>query len=327
MIITRTPFRISFLGGGTDYPTWCDSNSGAVLSTTIDKYCWITCRRLPPFFEHKTRVTYSFIERVNSIDEIQHPSVRECLRFLSIEEGVEIHNDGDLPARTGLGSSSAFTVGLLLALRCLQGKMVPKDQLARDAIHVEQRMIMENVGAQDQVAAAFGGLNFIEFGKNGTFRVQPVPLPSDRLKRLQDCLMLFYTGVSRFASEVAGEQIKNIPNKTEELLTMRTMVDKATSILSGNSDLSDFGRLLNESWLIKKRLSTRVSSQIIDQIYETAMNSGALGGKLLGAGGGGFMLLFVEPEKQAKVRERLREYLYVPFAFETLGSQVIFYQT
>ncbi len=322
MIITRTPFRISFFGGGTDYPAWCDANGGAVLSTTIDKYCWITCRHLPPFFDHKSRIIYSHIEMVREIAEIKHPSVRECLRFLDVQEGVEIHHDGDLPARTGLGSSSSFTVGLLLALRSLQGRMISKEQLARDAIHVEQQMIRENVGAQDQVAAAYGGFNCIEFGAGGSFRVQPVTLPAKRLHALQDCLMLFYTGMSRTASEVAAEQIQNVPNKSDELLAMRGMVDRALEILAGKHDLQEFGRLLHESWMLKKQLSSRISNPEIDSLYEAGRKAGAIGGKLLGAGGGGFVLLFVEPRKQEQVREKLNRYLHVPFRFEDLGAQL-----
>jgi D-glycero-alpha-D-manno-heptose-7-phosphate kinase len=325
MIITRTPFRMSFFGGGTDYAAWCDVNGGAALSTTIDKYCWITCRRLPPFFAHKSRIIYSHIEMVKTIDEINHPSVRECLRFLDIREGVEIHHDGDLPARTGLGSSSSFTVGLLLALRSLLGQMVSKERLAGDAIHVEQCLIRENVGAQDQVAAAYGGLNCIEFGRGGRFRVQPVALSAERLQRLQDCLMLFFTGLSRTASEVAAEQIRNVASRAEELHAMRRMVDRALEILTGTGDMTEFGQLLHESWQLKKRLSNRISNGEIDRLYEVGREAGAVGGKLLGAGGGGFVLLYVPPEKQERVRQKLHEYLHVPVRFENLGAQVVFY--
>lgn len=326
MIITRTPFRISFLGGGTDYPAWCDNNGGAVISTTIDKYCWISCRRLPPFFEHKSRVVHTLVETVKDIDEIEHPSARECLRFMGIADGVEIHHDGDLPARTGLGSSSSFTVGLLLALHSLQGKMVNKRELASEAIHVEQKMIRENVGTQDQVAAAFGGLNYIEFGSGGSFKVLPVTLKAERLDRLQQCLMLLYTGTSRIASDIAAEQVRNVPSRAKELVAMRRMVDRAMDILAADNDLTDFGRLLHETWMLKKSLSERISTPEIDRLYEAGRAAGALGGKLLGAGGGGFVLLFVEPEKQARVRKELSGYLHVPFRLDTLGTQVVFYQ-
>lgn len=326
MIISRTPFRISFFGGGTDYPAWCEKNGGAVISTTIDKYCWITCRKLPPFFEHKSRIAYTLVETVKDVDEIKHPSARECLRFLDVTEGVEIHHDGDLPARTGLGSSSSFTVGLLHALYALQGKMVSKKQLALDAIHVEQKMIHENVGRQDQVAAAFGGLNYIKFSSEDTFRVEPVTLSAERLSALEERLMLFYTGLSRFASEVAEEQVRNIPKKKQELKTIRQMVDEAAKILYGDEDLAEFGRLLHEGWKIKKSLSSRISTPEIDEMYESARSAGAIGGKVLGAGGGGFVLFYVEPENQARVQECLRKYLNVPFRFENLGSQIVFYQ-
>ncbi|MBN1670960.1 MAG: kinase [Kiritimatiellae bacterium] len=326
MIITKTPFRISFFGGGTDYPSWYEANGGAVLSTSIDKYCWITCRELPPFFEHRSRLTYSIVEEVRGIDDIRHPSARECFRFMGISEGVEVHHDGDLPARTGLGSSSSFTVGLLRALNAFKGRMISKRQLALDAIHVEQRMIKENVGSQDQVAAAFGGLNCVTFSADATFHVEPITLPADRLAALEQRLMLFYTGLSRIASEVAAEQIKNIPDKTRELHTMRQMVDQARDILAGDDDLAGFGKLLHEAWLIKKGLSSRITTPEIDKMYEAALTAGAVGGKLTGAGGGGFVLLYVEPENQPCVRECLQKYLHVPVRFDNEGSQIVFYQ-
>lgn len=326
MIITRTPFRISFFGGGTDYPPWFMENGGAVLSTTIDKYCWITCRELPPFFEHRSRVIYSLIENVKEIDEIKHPSARECLRFKKIRCGVEIHHDGDLPARTGLGSSSSFTVGLLHALYAMEGKMVSKRQLSLDAIHVEHKMIRENVGCQDQVAAAFGGLNRISFSADGLFKVEPVVLEPARMEGLQSRLMLFYTGTSRVASEVAAEQVENIPKKRQELARMFEMVDEAIGILAGKGDLAAFGELLHETWTIKRELSSRISTPEIDHIYESARSAGALGGKLLGAGGGGFVLFYVEPENQPRVRRNLDKYLHVPISFENQGSQIVFYQ-
>lgn len=326
MIISRTPFRISFFGGGTDYPVWYRENGGAVLATSINKYCYITCRYLPPFFEHKYRVVYSKIEHTMTISEIQHPSARETLNFLNINRGVEIHHDGDLPARTGLGSSSAFTIGLLNALYALKGKMVTKRQLALDAINIEQDLIKENVGSQDQTTASFGGFNKIEFGGEQQIQVSPITINSRKLQLLQDNLMLFFTGFSRTASEIAGEQIKQTPNKKNELNKMLEMVDDAISILNGSdSDITDFGRLLHESWLIKRSLTDKISNQHIDNIYEEAINAGALGGKLLGAGGGGFVLFFVEPEFQSKVKEKLKHLLYVPFKFESLGSQIIYY--
>jgi D-glycero-alpha-D-manno-heptose-7-phosphate kinase len=326
MIITKTPFRISFFGGGTDYPSWYKNNGGAVISTTIDKYCWITCRELPPFFEHRSRITYSLIENVKEIDEIRHPSARECLRFLRVRRGVEIHHDGDLPARTGLGSSSSFTAGLLRALYAFKGKMVSARQLALDAIHVEQNMIQENVGSQDQIAAAFGGFNYIEFSGEDNFRVEPITVSYERLAGLEDRLMLFYTGLARFASEIAAEQISNIPKRRNELASIRQIVEEARKVLLNNWEPRAFGELLHEGWELKKTLSTRISSPEIDEMYVRARAAGAIGGKLLGAGGGGFVLLYVEPEDQSRVRDSLSEYLNVPFRFENLGSQVVFYQ-
>lgn len=326
MIISRTPFRISFFGGGTDYPVWYNEHGGAVLATSINKYCYITCRYLPPFFEHKYRIVYSKTEQTQNIFEIQHPSVKETLNFMGIDHGVEIHHDADLPARTGLGSSSAFTVGLLNALYALKGKMVTKRQLALEAIQIEQDRIKENVGSQDQTIAAFGGLNKIEFGGEQQILVQPITLNSRKCLLLQDHLMLFFTGLSRTASEIAGEQIKKTPDKKKELTRMREMVDEAIDILNGgDSDITDFGRLLHENWMIKRSLTDKISNHQIDEIYDDAINAGALGGKLLGAGGGGFILFFVEPEFQPEVKKRLKNLLYVPFKFENLGTQIIYY--
>ncbi len=326
MIISQTPFRISFFGGGTDYPVWYRENSGAVLGTTIDKYCYITCRCLPPFFEHKHRIVYSETELVQDIEEIRHPAVRETLRFMRITEGLEIHHDGDLPARTGLGSSSSFTVGLLHALYALKGMMPSKMQLAQDAIHVEQDMIKENVGSQDQFLAAFGGLSRIDFSGEHNIEIKRVTIKPQRLESLQNHSMLFFTGSSRKASEIAGEQIKQIPNKKRELAKMHRMVDEAISILNGDNDLLEFGKLLHESWQLKRSLTNKISTPYTDFLYETAISAGATGGKLLGAGGGGFMLFFVKPELQPKVREALSAVLCVPFRFESSGSQIIFYE-
>lgn len=326
MIISRTPFRISFFGGGTDYPVWYKENGGAILGTTINKYCYITCRYLPPFFEHKSRIIYSEMEYILNIDEIQHPSVRETLRFMGITEGVEIHHDGDLPARTGLGSSSSFTVGLLHALYALKGIMPSKMQLALDSIHIEQERIKENVGSQDQTLAAFGGFNRIDFSGENDIQVQPIAMKPQMLELLQNHLLLLFTGFSRNASEIAGEQIKNIPHKKTILSTMRQMVDEAMNILNGNNDLLEFGKLLHESWQLKRSLTDKISTPQVDDIYTAARDAGAIGGKLLGAGGGGFMLLFARPEIHPKIKEKLSRLLHVPFQFENLGSQIIFYE-
>lgn len=326
MIISKTPFRISFFGGGTDYPVWYTQNGGAVLSTTIDKYCYISCRYLPPFFEHKYRIVYSKVEMVKNIGEIRHPAVRVILGFMKIDKGMEIHHDGDLPARTGLGSSSAFTVGLLNSLYALKGIMPTKFRLASEAIHIERDMLKEHVGSQDQVAVAYGGFNKISFSPNDEFKVEPVILRRDRLGEFQNHLMLFFTGFSRMASKIAKKQIKNTPNKKRELTTMRQMVDEAIGLLTGDEDFDGFGRLLHESWKLKKSLSDKISPPEIDEIYAAALKAGAAGGKLLGAGGGGFMLFFARPEVQAKVRERLKKLLEVGFEFENSGSQIIFYR-
>ncbi|MBI4370256.1 MAG: kinase [Elusimicrobia bacterium] len=331
MIITRTPFRVSFFGGGTDYPVWYEEHGGAVLATAIDKYCYITCRYLPPFFEHRTRILYSKIENVRSHDEIEHPSARATLEFMNISEGLEIHHDGDLPARTGLGSSSAFTVGLLHALYALKNTMPTKQKLAQEAIHIEQNILGENVGCQDQILAAYGDFCRIDFhpahrNRTVNFTVTPMIVSRTRRQEMHDHLLLFFTGFSRIASEVAKEQVDRTKEKTPELATMRQMVDEAIGILTGTGDIKDFGRLLNENWKIKRSLTSRISTPQIDQIYETALRAGALGGKLLGAGGGGFMLLFASPDRHRKIREQLNQYMYVPFSFEDGGSQIIFYQ-
>ena len=326
MIISRTPFRVSFFGGGTDYPVWYRENGGAILGTTIDKYCYISLRYLPPFFEHKYRIVYSQAELVRSIDEIHHPAVRETLRYMGITDGMEIHHDGDLPARTGLGSSSSFTVGLVHALHALKGAMSSKMQLAKEAIHIEQEILKENVGSQDQLLAAFGGLNRIDFSGEHNFEIKRVIIKPSRLESLQNHLMLAFTGLSRIASGIAEEQIKQTPNKKRELTEMHQMVDEAINILSGDSDLVDFGKLLHQTWQLKRSLTDKISSPYTDFLYETALQAGATGGKLLGAGGGGFMLFFVKPELQPRVREALRDLLCVPLHFESTGSQIIFYE-
>lgn len=326
MIITRTPFRVSFFGGGTDYPTWFQEHGGVVVATTIDKYCYISCRYLPPFFEHKYRVVYSKIENVIDPAEIQHPAVRAVLQHMDCKAGLEIHHDGDLPARSGLGSSSSFTVGLLNALKALEGRYISNEELARLAIHIEQNVIKENVGSQDQVSATYGGFNRIEFLRDGGFRVDPIILHRDRLENFQSNLMLFFTGFSRIASEIAKSKIDNMHQRKVELMQMKEMAKEAIAILQGNASLDEFGRLLEQGWQCKKSLSNKVSTTEIDQIYTAAREAGALGGKLLGAGGGGFMLFFVRPEDQAKVRKRLHKLIHVPFRFENSGSRVVLYQ-
>ena len=326
MIISRTPFRISFFGGGTDYPVWYRENGGAVLNATINKYCYISCRFLPPFFDYKYRIRYTCREEKQAISEIQHPSVRECLRYMMVNKGVEMVHTSDLPARSGIGSSSAFTVGFLNSLNALSGRMIGKRKLATDAICVEQKIIKENVGSQDQVATAFGGLNKIEFNGKEDFIVHPVTINREKIKEFQNHLMLFFTGFSRTASEIAGEQIQNTAAKANELSQMKEMVNEAINILNSEGhNIEDFGSLLNESWKLKRSLSSKISTDIIDDMYSVALQAGALGGKLCGAGGGGFMLLFVPPRKQRVVKKALEKLLHVPFGFENLGSQIIVY--
>lgn len=327
MIITRTPLRVSFFGGGTDYPVWYREHGGAVLSTAIDKYCYLTCRRLPPFFDYRSRISYSKVENVMENQAIEHPSVRGCLQYLGIQEGVEIHHVADLPARTGLGTSSAFTVGLLLGLYALGNRMRDKHTLAQDAIHVEQEVLREAVGSQDQVVAAYGGFNHITFRGDDSFEVKRMLAPPERLSELQDHMALFFTGFSRIASEIAQEQLKETPKRRSELTTMLEMVDEAVEIVSnGRRQISEFGALLHESWNLKRSLTSKISNPQIDQIYEAGLDAGALGGKLLGAGGGGFMLFFVPPERRKALVSRLGGLLYVPFAFSNRGSHVVVYE-
>jgi D-glycero-alpha-D-manno-heptose-7-phosphate kinase len=327
MIITRTPLRISFFGGGTDYPIWYREHGGAVLSTTIDKSCYITTRWLPPFFEYHSRISYTKVENVSKNSEIQHPSVRACLEFLGIDDGVEIHHIADLPARTGLGTSSAFTVGLLLGLYALKDQMRDKHTLAADAIHVEQDLIQEAVGSQDQVSAAYGGFNRISFQTNGTIEVKRILAAPSRLTELEQRLALYFTGFARTASEIAKEQLEATPNRQKELNEILQMVDEAEGIVANpNRSLDEFGRLLHEGWQIKRSLTQRISSSDIDGIYEAGLSAGALGGKLLGAGGGGFMLFFVPIERKEALRKRLKKLLCVPFAFSNRGSEVAVYE-
>jgi D-glycero-alpha-D-manno-heptose-7-phosphate kinase len=325
MIISRTPFRISFFGGGTDYPAWYRDHDGAVLATTINKYCYITCRHLPPFFDHQSRIVWSQIELVKDPRDVQHPAVREALAYLEIQEGVELHHDGDLPARTGLGSSSSFTVGVLHALHGLRGDLVDKMRLAKEAIHLEQERLHDSVGSQDQIMAAFGGFNRIDFLADG-FKVSPITIPSSRLADLERHLMLFFTGVARTASAVAEAQIQAIPRRKRELRAMYQMVDEAIEIVHGTGDLEAFGELLDESWRLKRTLTDTVSTAVIDEIYDVSRRAGAIGGKLLGAGGGGFLLLFVRPDQQPRVRCALSSLLCVPVRFEAHGSHIVFYE-
>ena len=327
MIITKTPYRISFFGGGTDHPLWFKEHGGKVLATTFDKYCYISLRQLPPFFDHKYRIVYSQIESINSINEIKHPAVKEVLKYFHSDEGLEIHHDGDLPARSGLGSSSSFTVGLINAMNALEGEYCPPYELARTAIHIEQDLIKECVGSQDQISAAYGGFNEIEFFKDGTFSVEPKLINQERKKDLNDHLMLFFTGVSRLSSEIAESVVSNMENFSSQMHELHDMVDEGSKILSNaNIPLEEFGKLLDRTWRNKRSLSNMITNTEIDDLYNAAIKAGALGGKILGAGGGGFVLFFVKPEHREKVKTALSNFTYVPFKFENTGSKVVVYQ-
>lgn len=326
MIITRTPLRVSFFGGGTDYPAWFREHGGAVLATTIDKYLYLHVRYLPQFFDFKSRIVWSQIEQVQSPGEIKHPAIRGVLEWMKIVEGVEIHHHGDLPARTGLGSSSSFTVGLLHALHALRGELVSKRALAEKAIFVEQTVLEENVGVQDQIQSAFGGLNRIDIRQDGSFEVVPLVVQAERLASLQKHLLLVYTGLSRHASEIAAEQVSTMGSKTAEMRAMLEMVDEGEKILAGTGSLRDFGRLLDAGWQRKRSLSSKIAPTMVNEMYDAARKAGADGGKLLGAGGGGFMLIFVEPAKRAAVMRSLGKLLPVPFKFERGGTQLVLYE-
>jgi D-glycero-alpha-D-manno-heptose-7-phosphate kinase len=326
VIICRTPYRVSFFGGGTDYPAWYREHGGGVLATTINKYCYLTCRYLPPFFEHRTRLVYRRIEMCNSVEEIRHPAVRAALQYLREDRGIELHHDGDLPARSGMGSSSAFVVGLLHALHTLRNEPVTKERLTDEAIHLEQEVIGETVGSQDQVLAAHGGFNHVRFLPSGAIRVAALPLPAGRLRELQAHLMLFYTGIQRTASDVARTYATDLAARARQLRAMQDFLAEAVALLRAGKDIEAFGDLLHEAWQVKRSFSGKVSSPAVDGMYDKARAAGAIGGKLTGAGGGGFLLLFVPPDRQPVVRAALEPLLWVPFRFEPGGSQILFAQ-
>ncbi|MBB4267472.1 kinase [Roseospira visakhapatnamensis] len=325
-VVSRTPFRVSFFGGGTDYPAWYRREGGAVLSTAVDKYCYISCRYLPPFFPDAYRVVWAHIETVSSISEILHPAVREGLRMLEFEggRGVEVIYQGDLPARTGMGSSSAFAVGLIHALSALHGARPDKPTLYRRAIELEQDWLQDSVGSQDQVAAAVGGMNVIRFGTDGGIDVEPLALPPARFEALRDRLMMFYTGRTRLASNLAAQVVRNMDQRTAHLRRMRAMVDQAAGILTGDGDLDDFGRMLDETWRLKRELSEGIANETIDDIYARGLAAGALGGKLLGAGSSGFMLFHVPPDRHEAVCQALSDLMAVPFGLDTQGSTLLY---
>jgi D-glycero-alpha-D-manno-heptose-7-phosphate kinase len=327
MVICRTPFRVSFFGGGTDYHAWYKDHGGAFLSTTVNKYCYVMCRQLPPFFEVKGRISWSKIENINTIDEIDNPVVRECLRFLNFEPRLDIHYHGDLPARSGLGSSSAFAVGLLHALHAIRSEFVSKSMLAREAITVERDCIGDMVGVQDQTAVAHGGLNHCAIDNDGSVTVRPVIAPQHRIADLEQHVMLFFTGISRSAAGVAATKVSGFGDRGREMSRIRELVDEGVNILHNGRDVTEFGRLLHEGWMMKRALSSVVSTDAIDEAYETARRAGAIGGKLMGAGGGGFLMIFAPPECHPQIVKALDPLLYVPVQFESQGSQIVFYDS
>lgn len=322
MVITQAPFRMSFFGGGTDFPAFYEKYGGKVISSSIDKYCYVHIRHLPPFFEYNNEITYSKRERVVSTDEIEHPAIREAMRFLDMRE-LTLTYDADLPARSGLGTSSSFAAAMLLGFYALKGKYVDKKRLAQEAIYLERELCGESGGVQDQIAAAYGGLNKITFSKDG-FEVNPIVISNERKDRLNDHLMLFFTGFSRFSFTIQQEHEKAIKTKEQQLLEMLSLVDQAETILT-SGDLDEFGRLLDYTWKLKRGVNSAVSTSQIDQAYATAVKAGALGGKLLGAGGGGFLLLYVQPDKQEQVRKALCDLKEIPFQFETGGARILYY--
>ena len=324
MIISKTPYRISFFGGGSDYPSWYLKNGGVVLSTTIDKYIHISGRYLPPFFEHKYRIVWSRIENVKEINQIKHRAVKEMLKYFRIKSGLEIHYDGDLPARSGMGSSSVFAVGLMNLLNSFQGKKINKKQLAQKSIYFEQKILKDVVGSQDQIAAAYGGFNKIVFNTGGSFDVHSVSIKKSTLKKLNSNLILLYTGFKRTAQNIAKNYVcKLTKSKKSHILAISNFVTEAENILR-KGDLNDFGKLLHESWLVKKSLSSYISSPSIDEIYNSAISKGALGGKLLGAGGGGFFLFYVPYFRQKNFIKYFSKLINVPFKFSSTGSEIMF---
>lgn len=325
MIITKTPFRMSFFGGGTDMEDYFRENGGAVLSTTFDKYCYVNVRHLPRFFDYTTELSYSKTERVTSVDDIQHPAIRNAMKMLDMYE-IRLTYEADLPARSGLGTSSSFAVGMLNAFYALKGKYADKKKLADEAIYLERVLCQEAGGWQDQIAASYGGFNRINFGPNG-YEVLPVIISPARKKRLNDNLMMFFTGFTRFSSDVQkANNVSGTEDKRTLLKKMYALVDEAESVLTDKErDLDDFGRLLDTTWRLKKSTGSAISTNTIDDLYEKGIAAGALGGKLLGAGGGGFIVFYVTPEKQAAVMDAMKDYMYIPFSFEDGGTRVIHY--
>ncbi len=324
MIITKTPFRMSFFGGGTDFNGFFNEHGGAVLSTTFDKFAYVTVRKLPPFFDYKTHITYSKEEKVNETSQIVHPAIRNAMQWLNLDN-IRMTYEADLPARSGLGTSSSFAVGMLSAFYALKGQYADKRKLADDAIYLERTLCKESGGIQDQIAASFGGFNRINFSRDG-YSVNPLIMSSERKKDLNNHLLLFFTGFSRFSSDIQKGTEKSMKDKTQQLLEMYALVDDAEKILvDKNTSLDEFGKLLDYTWKLKRGISSGISTDSIDEQYSKAIDAGALGGKLLGAGGGGFLLFYVPLEKQEAVKKALEGQMYVPFKFENEGTKVIYY--
>ena len=325
MIITKTPFRMSFFGGGTDLESFFREYGGAVLSTTFDKYCYVNVRHLPRFFDYSSELTYSRTERVRGVDEIEHPAIRNAMRMLDMHE-IRLTYEADLPARSGLGTSSSFAVGMLNAFYALKGKYADKKKLADEAIYLERVLCNEAGGWQDQIAASFGGMNRIEFNTDGTYDVKPIIIHPDRKKQLNNSLLMFFTGFTRFSSEMQKVNQTGYDEKIKQLQQMYALVDDAEKVLEDKySDLDDFGRLLDTTWRLKRQTGSAITTNNIDALYENGIAAGALGGKLLGAGGGGFLIFYVQPEKKEAVKEAMKDLLYVPFQFEDGGTRVIHY--
>ena len=324
MIITKTPFRMSFFGGGTDMESFFMENGGAVLSTTFDKYCYVNVRHLPRFFDYSTELSYAKIERVTDVNDIQHPAIREAMKMLDMHE-IRLTYEADLPARSGLGTSSSFAVGMINAFYALKGKYADKKKLADAAIYLERELCKEAGGWQDQIAASYGGFNIINFNSDG-YELLPLIINPERKRQLNNNLMMFFTGFSRFSSDVQKANASNKADKVNQLKEMLALVDEAEKVLvDKQSDLDEFGRLLDHTWRIKRKTGNTVSTNSIDELYDKGLKAGALGGKLLGAGGGGFLVFYVEPDKQEKVKKAMEDLLYIPFEFEDGGTRVIHY--
>lgn len=324
MIITKTPFRMSFFGGGTDMESFFRENGGSVLSTTFDKYCYVNVRHLPRFFDYSTELSYSRTERVTAVEQIQHPAIRNAMKMLDMHE-IRLTYEADLPARSGLGTSSSFAVGMLNAFYALKGKYADKKRLADEAIYLERELCQEEGGWQDQIAASFGGFNRINFNAEG-YEVLPVIISPERKKQLNQNLMMYFTGFTRFSSEIQKANAAGRKDKTAQLKEMLSMVDEAEKILTDKeASLDEFGRMLDYTWKLKRQTGAAVSTNSIDALYAVGMNAGALGGKLLGAGGGGFLIFYVQPDKQEAVRKAMKDLMHIPFAFEDGGTRVIHY--